>query len=107
MTYPGLTVSDFPEAPVIRAFRSITPAQANVVAQALASSGPWTVERHDDYDGYLTIVVSPVAPDAATFAISGTVNDIALSEMHDDELQPRGRFNTIDAALTALIELQR
>lgn len=109
MTCPGLSVSSLDEGPVvIRALRSITRAQADVAAQAFGRSGaPWIVEYHDDYDGYLTIVVSPVASDATTFVISGTIDDVALSEMHDDELQTRARFGTVDAALAALVELQR
>ena len=92
---------------VIRPLRSMTPAQAELVAQAVAAlPTPWRVECHDDYDGYLSVIVSSAEPDAPTFAISGTASKMSLSEMRDDVLYPQGHFSTVEEAVDALINLQ-
>ncbi len=91
---------------VIRPLRSITSAQADTVAQAVAAlPGPWVAERHDDYDGYLSIIVSSTDADAPTFAVSGRVDHIELSEIHDDDLFARGCFTTIEVTCAALTDL--
>ena len=92
----------------IRRLRSISPAQADVVAQAVAAlPAPWRVERHDDYDGYLSVIVSLDKEDASTFALSGKADRIELCEVRDDELHPRGCFGTIADATNALLGLLR
>lgn len=108
MTFPGITSPSFERGlVVIRPLRSITSAQADTVAQAVAAlPGPWVAEHHDDYDGYLSIVVSLADADAPTFAVSGRVDHIELSEIHDDDLIERGCFVTIEAACAALTGLQ-
>lgn len=93
---------------VIRGFHSISPAQASVVAQAVAALPvPWRVECHDDYDGYLSVIVSSTDGDAPTFAISGKADQIELCEVRDDTLCARGCFGTIADTAAALINLLR
>ncbi len=98
----------FEQGPVvIRPLRSLTSAQAYVVEQAMnALTVPWRVERHDDYDGYLSVVVSSDTPNAPTFAISGTIDRIELAEVRNDDLQAHGSFSSIDDAVAALVKLQ-
>ena len=108
MTRPSPPPQHLEEGPVaIRPLRSLTSSHACVVHQAMdARPVPWRVERHDDYDGYLSIVVSSDDPNAPTFAISGTVDKIELAEMRDDALQAQGSFGSIDDVVAALIRLQ-
>ena len=108
MTFPGIILFDYKQDfVVIRPLSSITSAQAETVAQAVAAlPEPWVAERHDDYDGYLSIIISSADTDAPTFAVSGKVDHIELSEIHNDDLIARGCFVTIEAACAALTELQ-
>ena len=94
---------------VIRQLRSITLAQAGTVARAVATlSAAWRVERHDDYDGYLSLVISQDDDDEApTFAISGEADRIELCEVRDDALHAWGCFNTIDETADALVGMLR
>ena len=80
--------------------------QASVVERALAAlPTPWRVERHSDYDGYLSLVISSEDPEAPTFAVSGFVDQLDLSEINNDELRARGQFATIEDTVTALTQL--
>ena len=107
MTFPSIALPNFEKASlVIRALSSITPEQADLVVDSLATlAGSWFVERHDDYDGYMSIVISPDDFDAPSLIMSGKANAIELSEMRDDTLHMRGRFSDIDAAIGALLGL--
>lgn len=109
MTYRCTVPTSLEQGPVIiRRLRSISPAQADIVAQAVATvAAEWRVESHDDYDGYLSIVISSDDEDAPTFAISGRTNAIELCEMRDDALQARGCFCAMDDTAGALIGLMR
>ena len=63
--------------------------------------GNWAVEHHDDYDGYLLIMISPNESSThprASFLISGKADEIDVAELHDEELRHLGCFSTIQAA---------
>ena len=107
MTLHGIALPNFePGLVTIRALSSITLGQADVVAGELAKlSTRWRVECHDDYDGYRSIIVSSAQPDAPTFALSGKVKAIELSEVRDDELRAHGRFSDMNEAVRSLIGL--
>ena len=109
MTFPGIVLPSCDSPITIRPLCSITQAQAAIIEQALPT--PWRSERHDDYDGYLSIIVFLDRPDsrtldAPTYVFAGTADRIESSEMQNDNLIPRGCFDTVEAALTALIRLQ-
>ena len=107
MAYTPIVASNVEQGPVvIRRLRSISMAQAGVIADAVAALPvSWRVECHDDYDGYLSIVVSLDGQDAPTFAVSGKSDRIELCEIQDDELHARGCFSTADDAAGALVGL--
>ena len=71
------TNPDLEQGPeVISALRSLTRQQADVITQALSTvPGGWQSECHDDYEGYLSILVSgPEAdPESPSYLISGKV----------------------------------
>ena len=107
MTLPGIALPNFEQFPlIIRALSSIIPEQADLVVDSLAAlARSWLVERHDDYAGYMSIVISPDDLDAPSLIMSGRGDAIELSEMRDDTLHMRGRFSDIDAAIGALLGL--
>ncbi len=89
----------------IWASQSLTPSQADAVSQAVdALSADWSVDQHQDYEGYLSLVVSRdgqkgIGP---TFLISGLVDRIELAELRADELHRLGNFNAIDELIAEL-----
>ena len=86
----------------IRALRSLTSDQAEIVSKVVAAlPGNWAVEHHDDYDGYLLIMISPnefSTHPRPSFIISGKADKIEVAELHDEDLRPLGCFNTIEEA---------
>lgn len=107
MTYLCTVPSRFEQGSVvIRRLRSLGWVQAGIVAQAIATFEPnWRVDSHNDYDGYLSLVVSSDDENAPTFAISGKADAIELSEVRDDALHSRGCFGSMDDAAGVLVGL--
>jgi hypothetical protein len=95
-----LNQHDLEQGPaIIRAFRSLTQDQAATLAQAaFTAPGEWSVECHYDYDGYLSLMVSPTGRSTRTILISGTTDQIEIAEVDEDEIRPLGRFACISAA---------
>ena len=92
----------------LRALRSLTPRTLDTVRSAITDvPGLWVVEQHDDYDGYLSILISPETggDDQPTFLISGTIGQVELAHSQGDELHTLGRFADVDATIAALIKL--
>lgn len=91
-----------PSPVMIRALRSLTQQHVDAVQAALPVA--WSVDQHDDYDGYLSIVVAHGHDSGTTpaFLISGTTGHIELAELGDDVLNPVGRFATIEATIAEL-----
>jgi hypothetical protein len=99
----SLTYRELDQGPApIRALRSLRPQQADRVARAvMAWPAAWTVERHDDYDGYFSILVS-ADHGKRTFLISGLVDDIELFDVAQENLLSLGRFASIEALIGRL-----
>ncbi len=106
MMQPSQSDRDLEQGPVtIRALRSLTSDQAEIVSKAVtAVPGEWAVEYHDDYDGYLLIMISPDPSSSAgpAFLISGKADEIDVAELHDDEMHQLGCFSTIEEATAEL-----
>lgn len=100
----SLTECELDQGPApIRALRSLRPQQADRVAQAvMAWPGAWSVERHDDYDGYLSMLVSAVSPVPRTFLVAGVADSIELLELRQESLFSLGRFDTVDGMVGRL-----
>ncbi len=93
---------------IIRALSSITPQQAETIAQAVRASGrAWDVQTVDDYDGYLSILIEPsVSTDKQrSFFISGTTQHLELSEAHDDNLVAIANFSDVKVISARLLDL--
>jgi hypothetical protein len=93
----------------IRAFRSLTQQAVGSVSDAIAGvPGRWTVDGHDDYDGYLSVLISPEGEaDAPSFLVSGQVGQIELANFNGDELHTLGRFEDLEATIAGLVEALR
>lgn len=89
----------------IRALRSLTRQAFEAVADAIGEvSGSWALEQHDDYDGYLSALISPEGDrDAPSYLISGQVGQIELAQLQGDELHTLGRFEDIAATIAELV----
>ena len=91
---------------VIRALSSLTHDHANQIAEAVEAGAPdWEVDRLDDYNGYLAVLVSLTDDMDAqpSHLISGTVQRVELSEVHGDTLRELGPFDSLEQAIDALL----
>ena len=94
---------------VIPALSSLTHEDADQIAKAVQAGAPdWEVDRVDDYDGYLSVLVSlRNEPDGEpSYLVSRNVQQqIDLSEVQGDMLRELGPFDTLQQATDALIAL--
>ena len=93
----------------IRALRSLTGQAFEAVSNVISDlPGQWTVQGHDDYDGYLSVLISPKGEaDAPSFLISGQVGQIELAQFQGDELHTLGRFEDLEATIAELVRALR
>jgi hypothetical protein len=89
----------------VRRLRSLTPQAFDAVDEAIRElPGRWTLEQHDDYEGYLSVLISPEADsDAPTYLISGKLGQVELAQFQGEELHTLGRFDNIEAAIAELV----
>lgn len=94
---------DHRHAATVRALSSLTPRDAAAVrATARATGNLYNVQEHDDYDGYLSLLLAPQDETASGFLVSGRTGAIDLAELQGDEMVPLGQFPSIGAAMLAL-----
>jgi hypothetical protein len=108
MTDDGQLIGAYEHSPVtICALRSLTPQALDAVGDAVRDlPGRWTLERHEDYDGYLSLLVSPEDDcHRSTYLISGKIGDIELARFEDEQLHALARFEDIDATAAELVRL--
>lgn len=86
----------------VRALRSLTRRDADAVRAAIrASGGEWTVEEHDDYDGYLSLLIAP-SHEGAAYLVAGRTDAVEVAELRGDEMITLGAFPSIGAAAAVL-----
>lgn len=93
---------------IIRALRSLTLRDADLIAQALGATGNgWSVQTYDECEGYLSILVEPKDGTVGqpSYLISGPVNRIELALVSDDNLRTLGCFQNLAIAAEELIQL--
>ncbi len=88
----------------VRAFSSLTKRDmAAVNAAVRASGGGFAIEEHDDYDGYLSLLLSPGQEGRPAYLISGRTGAVDLAEIRGDDMIALGSgFASIGAAMTVL-----
>ena len=95
------------DAAVIRALSSITLDQADKLTEILRGAEPaWDVQTFDDYDGYLSLLLTPVihSESEKSFSINGKAECLELWAAHGDDLTFLGSFDSVDQLLTQLIK---
>lgn len=110
MIHTGQIDRAWEQGPVtIRALRSLTRQAFEAVSNVISDlPGQWTLERHDDYEGYLSVLISPEGEaDAPTFLISGQVGQIELAQFQGDQLRTLGRFEDLEATIAELARALR
>jgi hypothetical protein len=94
---------------VVRALSSMRVAEIALITDVVADvSDRWSVHTHDDYDGYLSILVEPAGSDHAcrpSYLVSGTANHIELDQVRGDKLSTMAAFETMPAAAARLVSL--
>lgn len=92
----------------IRALSSLTRDSSSMVKGAVADIAPsWCVDEIDDYDGYLSIVVSRINEREGdpTFLITRRTDQIELARLQADQLHTIATFANIEDATAKLISL--
>jgi hypothetical protein len=93
---------------VIRALSSMRSAEVDLIIDAVADFGDrWIMHTHDDYNGYLFVLIEPTGSDQArpSYLVSGTAGRIELDQVQDDELSALGAFKSVPAAAARLVSL--
>ena len=90
----------------VRALHSLTRRDADAVRATVRQlGGEWLVEQHDDYDGYLSLLLTPEASeDRPAFLVSGRTGAVELAELRGDDMTSLGCFRSIGAATAVLAE---
>lgn len=107
MMHNSQTHRDLEQGPVaIRALRSLNQLHVDAVQAAVAAcGGDWVIGCHNDYDGYLSIIVERSDADNSTFLISGRLGHVELGQLIGDQLRQVGEFKVIEQVVTELVRL--
>lgn len=92
---------------LIRALGSLTREDAETVERAVRDlAGAWSIEFHDDYEGYLSLLILPLLPaadnDAPGFLVSGRTGAVEVAELRGDGFQTLGCYASASEAAAAL-----
>jgi hypothetical protein len=91
----------------VRAIYSLRESHITFLAQAVAAaSGPWSIARHEGYDGDLMVLMTPPGDGDADYVVSRTRAGFHLAATVEDTYQPIGVFATL-AALVRCLRAQR
>lgn len=96
------------DAAVIRALSSITLDQADKLTEIIRGVGPrWEVQTFDDYDGYLSLLVTSLiqSENEKSFSITGKAEYLELWQVQGDDFTPLGSFNSVDQLSARLMGL--
>jgi hypothetical protein len=62
----------------------------------------YTVHEHDDYDGYLSLLLMPADRTHPSFMVAGRTGAVELAELQGDDMASLGTFPSIGAAMAVL-----
>ena len=96
------------DAAVIRALSSITLDQADRLTEIIRSAEPtWDVQTFDDYDGYLSLLVTSLVESGneKSFSITGKTECLELWQVQGDDFTPLGSFDSVDQLSARLTDL--
>ena len=87
----------------IRALSSLTRRDADAVrATVRAAATHHSVQEHDDYDGYLSLLITPENDVRPSYMVAGRTGAVDVAELCGDEMTTVGTFPSIGAAMIVL-----
>ena len=87
----------------IRALSSLTRRDADAVRATLRMAAcSYAAQEHDDYDGYLSLLLTPADPARPSYMVGGRTGAVDLAELQDDDMASLGTFPSIGAAMAVL-----
>ncbi len=110
---PTLVTSDpipLEDASPIRALHSLTAAQAEALEAVVRRlPGRWSAERHEGYDGHLSVLIAPEGGDEAgpSLVAHRDAGGLRLDTTRWDGWEAVGRFDTLPSLLEALLTAVR
>lgn len=87
----------------IRALHSLTRRDANAVRSTVrAAATGYSVQEHDDYDGYLSLLITPTDDAAPSYVVAGRTGAVDVAVLQNDDMIALGTFPSIGAAMVVL-----
>jgi len=87
----------------VRALSSLTRRDADAIrATVRAASCSYAVQEHDDYDGYLSLLLTPASDALPSYMVGGRTGAVDLAELQGDDMTALGTFPSIGAAMAVL-----
>ena len=81
----------------LRALHSLREKHVTVLARTMSQlPGSWSLERHESYDGDLTLMLMPQQADRANLVVSREADGFHLIANHDDDCRELGCFGALD-----------
>jgi len=96
------------DAAVVRALSSITLDQADKLTEIIRGVEPaWDIQTFDDYDGYLSLLLTSLieSKNEKSFSITGKAECLELWQVQGDDFTPLGSFGSIDQLSARLMGL--
>jgi hypothetical protein len=80
----------------LRSIHGLREADVAALTQAVAAlDGSWSVERHEGYDGDLTVLIMPRDESRETFVVSRNADGVSLATNVGDDYRTIGIFASI------------
>ena len=91
------TTPDLDTRSPLRALHSLRENHVTVLAKTMSQlPGTWSLERHESYDGDLTLMLMPDHQERANLVVSRESDGFHLIANQDDDYCELGRFSAID-----------
>ena len=91
------------DSATIRAFSSLTRRDADAVRATLrAAACSYSVQEHVDYDGYLSLLLTPADETRPSYMVGGRTDAVDIAELQDDDMAALGTFRSVGAAMAVL-----
>lgn len=87
----------------IRALSSLTRRDVDAVRATIrAAACSYTAQEHDDYDGYLSLLLTPADETHPSYMVAGRTGAVDIAELQGDDMAALGTFPSIGAAMAVL-----
>ncbi len=87
----------------LRALHSLREKHVTVLARTMSQlPGRWSLERHESYDGDLTLMLMPQQADPTNLVVSREADGFHLIANQDDDYRELGCFSAIDELVTTV-----